>query len=170
MDQIRDTRISVQGDLDGYSSFPAPKCTLVPKRFFKPEEARRTLAEVTRLKDSEQVDYILVPDYDAILIHSGTVLPELYHVLKRLPSCEEYNKILASYKDGYLSLGIAQGRTLLLANVYKAVDFTTAEYFLFLAMKTLQLNPEVSTICWKTPLTAEEEMSLYRYFKSVERI
>ena len=63
---------------------------------------------------------------------------------------------------------MAQGKTLLLANVYKAVDFTTAEYFLFLALKTLQLNPEVSTISWRTPLSSEEEMSLYRYFKAVE--
>ena len=170
MDQIHDTRISIQGDLDGYSSFPAPKCTLVPARFFKSEDARRTLAEVTRLKDSEPVDYIMLPEYDAILIHNGTVLPELYHVLKRLPACSEYNKILASYRDGYLSLSIAQGKTLLLANVYKAVDFTTAEYFLFLAMKTLQLNPEVSTICWRVPLTPDEEMSLYRYFRSVEQV
>ena len=50
------------------------------------------------------------------------------------------------------------------------MDFTTAEYFIFLSLKRLQLNPEVSTISWRTPITAEEEMSLYRYFKAVEQL
>ena len=80
------------------------------------------------------------------------------------------NKILASYMDGYLYLTIAQGRSLLLCNSFRAPDFTTAEYFIFLAMKNLQLNPEVSTITFRTSLESEEEMSLYRYFKCVEVI
>ena len=41
---------------------------------------------------------------------------------------------------------------------------------IFLEMKSLQLNPEISTICWRHAIGAEEEMSLYRYFKSVEKI
>ena len=45
-----------------------------------------------------------------------------------------------------------------------------AQYFIFLAMKKLQLNPEMSTICFRTPLDHEQQMSLYRYFKSVDNI
>jgi hypothetical protein len=82
----------------------------------------------------------------------------------------EYNKILASYMDGILYLAIAQGKSLLLCNTYQAPDFTTAEYFIFLAMKKLQLNPEVSTISFRTPLTEDDEMSLYRYFKSIDQL
>ena len=37
-------------------------------------------------------------------------------------------------------------------------------------MKSLQLNPEVSTITWRTPIDLEDEMSLYRYFKAVDRL
>jgi hypothetical protein len=72
--------------------------------------------------------------------------------------------------DGVLYLVIAQGKSLLLCNTFQAQDFTTAQYFIFLAMKKLQLNPEVSTICFRTPLSEEDEMSLYRYFKSVEQL
>jgi hypothetical protein len=72
--------------------------------------------------------------------------------------------------DGVLYLVIAQGKSLLLCNSYQAPDFTTAEYFIFLAMKKLQLNPEVSSICFRTPLSEEDEMSLYRYFKSVDQL
>ena len=97
-------------------------------------------------------------------------LPELYGMLKSLSSIQDYNRIVASFMDGVLYLVIAQGRTLLLCNTYSAPDFTTAQYFIFLAMKKLQLNPEMSTIYFRTSLTEDQEMSLYRYFKSVETI
>ena len=97
-------------------------------------------------------------------------LPEVYYMLKSLDKVEEYNKIVASYMDGWLYLVIAQGRTLLLCNAYQASVFTTAHYFLFLALKKLQLNPEMSTVYFRTPLEEDDEISLYRYFKNVEQI
>jgi hypothetical protein len=91
-------------------------------------------------------------------------------MLRELQSLPDYNKILASYIDGYLYLVVAQGKSLLLCNSFQAPDFTSAEYFIFLTLKKLQLNPEVTTICFRTPLSEEQEMSLYRYFKSVEQL
>jgi hypothetical protein len=90
--------------------------------------------------------------------------------MKSLSDIQEYNRIVASYMDGVLYLVIAQGKTLMLCNTYSAPDFTTAQYFIFLAMKKLQLNPEMSAIHFRTPLNEENTMSLYRYFKSVETI
>ena len=86
------------------------------------------------------------------------------------PDCPEYNKILCSRVGDRLYLGVAQGKSLLLANSFPAADFTTAQYYIFLSLNSLQLNPEFSTICWMTELDAGEEMSLYRYFKSVVRL
>ena len=119
--------------------------------------------------------WVDVPQYDAVLVYAVEserieALPELFYLLKDLPSCRDYNKIVASHKEGYLYLAIAQGGSLLLANTFQAPDFTTAEYYIFLALKQLQLNPEVSTICMRSFVGPEEEMSLYRYFKSVEQI
>jgi hypothetical protein len=133
-----------------------------------------------------------VPQFASVLVYSNTIgeslsrvisemvlktdgnvshpLPELYFMLSHLSDIQEYNKILASYKDGYLYLVVAQGRTLLLCNAYQAQDFTTAEYFIFLVMKKLQLNIEMSTIYFRTSLAEDEEISLYRYFKNVEQI
>lgn len=152
-----------------------PRCTLVPSNFFEATSAREILEEVVLLKEGEAVKYVEVPQYGAVLVYAVesediTALPELYHVLEDLPACKDYNKIVASHREGWLYLAIAQGGSLLLANVFQASDFTTAEYYIFLAMKQLQLNPEVSTICVKSPLGDEDEMSLYRYFKSVEQI
>lgn len=149
--------------------------TLVPVDFFDPAAARESLAEVAEVADSDRVSYAEVPQYNAVLIYSVSGMeedsvPEIFHVLESLNSCPEYNKIVASFGDGVLSLGIAQGMTLLLANEYRVPDFTTAQYFIFLAMRSLQLNPEVSVIRFRTQLRKEDEMSLYRYFKSVETI
>ena len=150
-------------------------CTLVPVHFFNTTSARDTLAEVACLKDGDAVKWAEVPQYDAVLLYAVEnerveALPELWYVLQDLPGCRDYNKIVASYKEGRLYLAMAQGGSLLLANVFDAPDFTTAEYYIFLAMKQLQLNPEVSTICMRSLIGPEEEMSLYRYFKSVEQI
>ncbi len=149
--------------------------TLVPVNFFDPATVRESLAEVAEIADSDKVSYVSIPQYDAVLIYSVSGegnghLPEIFHILKDLGECPDYNKIVASFKNGVLSLGIAQGAALLLANEYAAPDFTTAQYFIFLALHSLQLNPEVSVIRFREGLSKEEEMSLYRYFKSVEII
>jgi hypothetical protein len=138
------------------------------------------------------VDFVEVPEFAAVLVYSNSIgetlsrvisettlrtdgtkarpLPELFYMLRELQSLPDYNKILASYIDGYLYLVVAQGKSLLLCNSFQAPDFTSAEYFIFLTLKKLQLNPEVTTICFRTPLSEEQEMSLYRYFKSVEQL
>ena len=165
---------------------------MVPSQFFVESEARTVLSEVADIEDTDPVDFVPIPEQAAVLIFStaigetlskvicetvlrpdGTkarILPEMYFMLREMPSIKEYNKILASYMDGVLYLLIAQGKSLLLCNSFQAPDFTTAQYFIFLSMKKLQLNPEVSTICFRTPLAEEDEMSLYRYFKSVEKL
>ena len=169
-----------------------PKCSLVPRQFHHPGESRQILSEVAPVSDSDYVEYVDVPQFASVLVFSNSIgeslsrvisdmvlqtdgdkarpLPELYHMLMALEQIQDYNKIMASYKDGYLYLVIAQGRTLLLCNAFQAQDFTTAEYFIFHAMKKLQLNVEMSTIHFRTSLTEDEEISLYRYFKNVEQL
>ena len=148
------------------------KCTLVPARFFDEGDARCILSELYPLTESEKVSFKEVPRYDAVFIFSSEDgrPPVLYELLDGLERCQEYNKILFHFGGGCMDLAIAQGERLLLANSYPAPDFTTAQYYLFLAVKSLQLNPELSTVTVASDLTPEEEMSLYRYFKSVERL
>lgn len=146
--------------------------TLVPTNFFNPDKECEALAGVARLGEDCAVRHIDIPQYDAVLVYSvdgDSVVsaPEIAGILDKLPDCPAYNKILCSLRDGRLTIAIAQGKSLLLANSFAAPDFTTAEYYIFLAVKSLQINPEVSTICWTTALDKSEEMSLYRYFKSV---
>ena len=169
-----------------------PKVALVPEQFYSPETASRLLADVVMLKENDRVESVSVPEYGAVMLYSNNIgetltrvvsetvmcvdgsksspLPVMYYMLKELVKLQDYNKIVAAYMDGILYLALAQGSTLLLCNSYKAPDFTTAQYFIFLAMKKLQLNPEMSSISFMTHLDYEQEMSLYRYFRSVEHI
>ena len=150
------------------------------------------LSDVVNLNEGESVGSVELPEYGAVLLYSNNtgetltrvvaetvlrsdgsksrILPVTYYMLKSLVGLTEYNKIIAAYMDDVLYLAIAQGGTLLLCNTFKAPDFTTAQYFIFLAMKKLQLNPEMSTITFMTSLDEEEEMSLYNYFRSVDYI
>ena len=169
-----------------------PKCALVPRQFHDPAASRQMLAEIADVADTDLVEYIDVPQFASVLVYSNTIgeslsrvmsdmvvmtdgsktkpLPELYYMLSDLPRIPEYNKIVAAHMDGYLYLVVAQGNTLLLCNSYQAQDFTTAEYFIFLVMKKLQLNMEMSSIYFRTSLSEDDEISLYRYFKNVEQI
>ena len=169
-----------------------PKVTLVPEQFHEESLSGISLRNVADIADGDDVLSAPVPEFAAVLVYSNTIgetlsravsetvldkdgnkscpLPEMYYMLRSVLDLPDYNKILASYMDGVLYLVIAQGRSLLLCNSFHAPDFTTAQYFIFLAMKNLQLNPEVSTISFRTPLSEEDEMSLYRYFKNVDQI
>ena len=168
------------------------KFTLVPSQFHNPIEPRTILEEVADVLFEDNVETVAVPQFASVLVYSDSVggslprvisemvmqtdgtkvrpLPEVWYMLSVLEQIGEYNKIVASYMDGWLYLVIAQGNSLVLCNSFVAPDFTTAEYFIFLAMKKLQLNPELSAICFRTPLDQEQELSLYRYFRSVERL
>lgn len=146
------------------------KCTLVPSRFFDEKEPRCFLSETFTLEDWEQVDWVDIPAYDSVLVYvkEGGSVPVMRELLECLKTREDYYKIGASIDVGCLSLAIEKNGELLFSNVFSVQDFPTAEYFIFAVMKSLQLNPEVSTIYFMNRLEQEDELSLYRYFKSVD--
>lgn len=190
LDAVVEELSGMTGGVSSAFSVLTPKVSLVPSSFLNPDDSREMLQRTVDLDSTDSVEAIEVPEFSAVLLYSlsayedslsrtqktldlrpdGPALPEMYFILQDLLHTDGYNKIVASYADFHLHLAIAQGKNLLLCNVYDAADFTTAEYFIFLAMRKLQLNPEVSAICFRTPLSEAETMSLYRYFKGVERI
>lgn len=127
-------------------SLLTPKFCLVPEVFFEPSSARAALEEVCPLEEGDFVEAVPIPSQASVLIFSNSigeslskvvvqtvlpvsgepvrVLPEMYFLLRQLETLAEYNKIVASWADGYLHLVIAQGKSLRLANVFQAPDFT----------------------------------------------
>ena len=147
-----------------------PRCTLVPTRLCGESGPRCFLSEVAVLDGTEKVHTVELPQFDSTLVYAGAEVPELYNVLNALDRCPEHYKTVASIKDGWLHLAVSKGNDLLFANVFKAGAFSTAQYFIFNVMKSLQMNLEMSSVYFLSPLTREEKLSMYRYLKSVERL
>ena len=143
---------------------------MVPTRLCGEYGPRCFLSEVASLDAAEKVHTADLPEYDSTLVYAGVEVPELYNVLKALGRCPEHYKTVASIKSGWLHLAVAKGEELLFANVFRAPAFSTAQYFIFNVMKSLQMNLEMSSVYFLSPLTREEKLSMYRYLKSVERI
>ena len=147
-----------------------PKCTLVPTRLCGEYGPRCFLSEVAVLDGSEKVRTVDIPEYGSTLVYAGAEVPELYNVLKAMERCPDHYKTVASIKDGWLHLAVAKGGELLFANVFKAEAFSTAQYFIFSVMKSLQMNLEMSSVYFLSPLSREEKLAMYRYLKSVEKL
>lgn len=122
-------------------------------------------------------------------------LPILHLLIRKSSAIPAYNKVLFYYPDSsekkhmqmrtelsgsgessgaesgrerYLYLVIREGERLLLANAYRAPHPTTALYFLFLAVKQIQFNPEQTRIFFGgAPDPAEKEL-LERYFQGAD--
>ena len=146
------------------------RSALVPVSLIGEQEAGCFLRSVYS-ELPEDVDTICkeIPRYGAVLVYeAGEGRCIIADLLESLPGIPDHNRIIASMVDGALYLVVSRDDDLLLANAYPAPDFTTAEYYIFLAMKSLQLNPEQSVIRFASPLDEEQEMSLGRYFMGVE--
>lgn len=146
------------------------KFTLVPASFFDGSSARECLSQVYNIEAGEKVEFKEIPQYEAVLIYSedGSSIAPVLNILDNMSKCKDHYKIFASVTEGQVLIAVAQAEKLLFCNAFKAKDFTTAEYFIFSVLKSLQMNPEISTIHFLSALSEKEKMSLYRYFRSVE--
>ena len=144
--------------------------TLVPSEFFSGDSARELLGKVVSLKDGEPLSFLDVPQQNAVLIYAGDERPVVYDMLMSQHKMRGYNKILFCWKEGSLALTVSQGERLMLCNCFRAPDFDTAQYYIFMVLRSLQINPEVSSIWSFGELFPDGRMSLYNYFKTVEEI
>lgn len=142
--------------------------TLVPSEFFAPESASDIISKVVPLEEGEPLSFLEIPSFKAVFIYAGEKRPVIYDMIMSLFKIGEHNRIIAHYADGELSLVIAYVESLQFCNVFQAGDFTTAQYYIFLTLKSLQLNPQLSTIYFAGDISRENTSSMYNYFKRVE--
>lgn len=142
--------------------------TLVPAECFTEDSARRMLEEVVPLNEGEPLSFLDIPSCKAVLLYAGDARPVAYEMLMSLFKIREYNKILVNWDGEELSMVVAQGDSLVFCNNFRAGDFVTAQYYIFMVLKKLQLNPEISTIYSLSPLDASQYVALCSYFKNAE--
>lgn len=146
------------------------KFTLVPSELFSEESARELLSEVVLLEEGEPLSFAPVSSCDAVLIYAGEKRPIVFDMLLSLFKISDYNKILAAFSDGCLYLVVSQGKDLKFCNSWRCPDFTTAEYYIFMVLHKLQINPQVSSVYFSTQLGQDEVQSLLSYFRNVEML
>ena len=149
------------------------KFTLVPEAFFDKEKTYQILAEAVRLKETDKVYYKELPEQKAVLVYAADTesdLPPVAGLIGALGRIADHNKVVAAVENGTVSIALAEGDRLLLANSYPAPDAVTAEYFLFATLKQFQLNPAVSTVYFLGEAPYELLNDLFRHFKGVERL
>ena len=151
------------------------KYTVVPAFFFRKESAYEILSEAVQLSGTDKVEYKELPQYKAVLVYAygedeDASVPVVARLVESSKRIREHNKLAVYYGESYVSIVIATGDKLLLANSYPADDPVTAEYFVFASLKQFQINPQVTTIYILKPVVGEMTDDLVKYFKGVETI
>ena len=80
---------------------------------------------------------------------------------------DKINKIFFKYIKGEASIIIYEDKRLAFCNNFPAQHFNTALYYLFLALKQVQFNPEQTTIFVSGSIPESEISNITKYFSRV---
>ena len=96
--------------------------------------------------------------------------PFVARLLMEADAITSYNKAILHYNGNrnIAHIIICTGEELKLANSFKADSFESALYFLFLAIKGLQMNPRQCTVRVCCNITKEQEGIFSRFFKGFQ--
>ena len=149
------------------------KFTLVPEGYFPPDVAAADLlSNVVVLEKTYSVKKLELPFYKAVLLYAGDdgAARRLADMLEAAAALDCYNKVVMHVDGQTVDLVLAAGDKLLLCNSYPAADDTTAQYFLFAALRQFQINPEVTTVHFFGEAGDTIKGDLFRHFASVEML
>ncbi len=158
--------------------------TLVPKEIKgEGDELKRTyrriMEELYPISDSDEVFFIDVPEYEAVLLYSWKPgsnaakdsKPEIYRYLSALPGLSEHNKAILRYGKAENSgesptlIIVADGDRLITANHYHTTDFGSAIYYLMEILRQSQINPQQTSVHLFGEITREEIEMAARYVR-----
>ncbi len=147
------------------------KFTMVPKAMAN----SAYLNGIFEIGPNEEVGSQELAQYDAILYYAQDTpdrLPVIYRLLLSLDDSIEHNKLSVSYNReiGVVFVAAAQGKRLLIANSYRASDFTTAFYYISLVTQQVMFNPNVTLVRLLDEVGPEDEALLNSYYKGIEYI
>lgn len=173
------------------------KYSLIPQILSNKYNYTEAFRKMFDISPDESIGTISFPEHQATMIYalpdslrcdSGEQVPEeeqdriyplICKLLETAQNIQKYNKVVFSFcpsvrgenenpEKPALHIVIQEGDNLLLANSYPAAHFNTALYFLFLAIKRVQFNPEQTCIRVCGSLSGEEKETLEKYFQGVE--
>ena len=158
--------------------------TLIPAEYYSPQQGEAALKGQFALQgnhifgryDFEQANAVVayaIPQENSGNEGGGqeeNPVPLVAKLLELTNEIAHYNKVIFHYssKKNISHIVIAAGNELKLANSFKADSFESALYFLFLAIKGLQMNPRQCTVRVCCGITKEQEEIFSRFFKGFQ--
>ncbi len=159
------------------------KYTPIPKRVHNNISELKVLESQHKLDDLDEIDTVELESENMSIIFAANstflnmlktyqpefnIYPLIYINLKYLPLFEEYNKISFHYIKGAVSIVASEGEKIIYCNTFPAFHFNSALYYLLLALKEVQFNPESTTVFVSGNIRDLEMFDIAKYFSKVK--
>jgi hypothetical protein len=159
------------------------KYVLLPTKLYIKGDELNQLGKLYKIDDLEEIDVVELPGKDIVILFAVNstflnlikkiqpeyrIFPSIYPPLIYLPTYYDYNKIYFNYSKGQLHIIVYEGIRLVYCNSFPADYFNTALYFLFLALKQTQFNPEQTAVFLSGIIGSTDVLQLSQYFSKIK--
>ncbi len=159
------------------------KFTAIPARLYKKGDELKVLGKIHKLDELDEINTIKVLKENMVVLYAVNstfinlikhyhpnfnLFPAIFLNLTYLPLFEEYNKLSFNYLKGVATIVGAEGDKIVYCNSFPAHHFNSALYFLFLALKEVQFNPETTTVYINGNVRDLEIYDMAKYFARVK--
>ncbi len=153
--------------------------TLIPQELYTPQLGKEALCSQFNINEGYLFKECSLQSAKAVMAYAmpqqeennnTDMLPFAVKLIGECESISHYNKVVFHYNSQkkLSHTVIATGSELKIANSFKTDSFESALYFLFLSIKQLQMNPRQCTVRVCSPITAEQEQTIAKFFNGVE--
>jgi len=159
------------------------KYALVPMQLYKEEDSFQHLSKLHSLDEFDEIDTVVVPGQGIVILFAVNstlinqikkvqpefrLFPSIYPMILQASDFQDHNKIFFKYHKGHIHLIAYEGLRLVYCNSFPAIHFNTALYFLLLAQRQVQFNPELTTVYVSGNLKDFEIMDISKYFSKIK--
>lgn len=156
--------------------------TLVPESLFSPQAKVGYLESLFKIDKGMVARSVKLEGTPAFMVYAQpeifdewqheekNIYPLALYFYNRLMEMKSHNKVIMSIdrRHKITHLAAAVGNDLKLINTYNTGDFSSALYYLFLALKELQLNPALTHIRLYNTIDTPKMELLNNYFNTIE--
>ncbi len=159
------------------------KFVAIPSELYIKERAFREFSKIHKLADLEYINTVDISRYNMKLLYCAdstliniisqyhrnlNIYPAAYLFISALPYFEGHNKVLFSFDGANVTILAMEGSKLIFMNSFPAVHFNSAFYFLMLAVKEIQFNPEQTTVFVNGKIADLEIADMAKYFSHIK--
>jgi len=162
--------------------YSTEKYSLIPAKLYQKGEELNEITKLHNIDELEEINTINIPKNEMVMIyavsstllnlikkyHSNlTIYPSLYAYLNILPGLSGHNKLFFQHIGNVVTVVAAEKERIVFCNSFPVSNFSSALYFVLLALKQAQFNPELTTVYISGNIKDYEIFDITRYFARV---